>query len=87
MNFQRITPNIHFEELETVASGQEADQSERLLDLLDMELSGTKASQSALLQRVENVLRELTPYTTEQQDTAEDEVFETFTFATSTSTH
>ena len=87
MNFQRVTPNIRFDEPEIIDNGKTADQDQRLLDLLDMELSGTRANQGALLQRVECVLKELAPYTTEHTDRAEEEVFETFTFATSTTTH
>jgi hypothetical protein len=86
MNFQRVTPNIRFDEPEIIDTSS-ADQSERLLDLLEMELSGTKANQTALLQRVEGVLRELAPYTAEKQVIIEEEVFETFTFASAPTTH
>jgi hypothetical protein len=84
MEFQRITPNICFEEPEVVDSGN-ADHTQRLLDLLDMELSGssTAASKTALLKRIENVLQELKPYTVEQVAKVEEEVFETFTFSAS----
>ncbi len=86
----RVVPVIHFEPLDNGANvaTDTANHDERLLDLLDLELSGTKDSPYARLQTVRAVLDALEPLTTQPSRQDEEELLEVFTFHTmSQATH